>query len=177
MTERVPDVDACRERALLLLGQRPHSVVELTRKLSRKAFSRDAIEQVVNDFCRVNLLDDHEFAVAFCTERLGGSRPLGRFRLRAELRRRGVDEEVSARAIKEALEERGGDAERELAREAGETKWRQLQRRGKDDRFRTKHKVCQFLARRGFPGDLCRRVADELDRDIDDVGADGDRWT
>ena len=154
--------NACRERALLLLSQRPHSVGELTTKLFRKGFSRRLIEQVTEDFLRVGLLDDAAFAEAFCREKIQGGRPWGSRRLMAELRKRRVESEVAATAITAVLEDAGEDAEFDLAIRAAESKWRELNRRRGVDERKKRDSLYRFLAGRGFSGEVCRRVFDTL---------------
>lgn len=155
------DEDACRERALNLLGRRAHSRLELRRKLRARGFADDVIRTVLDRLADVRLLDDQAFAGQFAAEKQEGS-AWGMGRIRQELRRRGVDGDV----IEQTLAAGDPDAqEAELARArdaaARFLKTRRAAARGRapaDPRAETAA-LYRFLARRGFSPDVCRQAA------------------
>ena len=168
---------ACRDRALLLLGQRAHSAGELMVKLLRKGFPRQVNEEVIRDLNRVGLVDDAAFAAAFCEERLRGSRPLGRMRLQAELRRRQVDSAIATHAIEEAFGKGGEDLEYDVALRAGRGKWRSLTRSAGRDPAKARDSLYRFLAGRGFAGNICRRVVDSLQAGTEHSDENREFWS
>ncbi|MCB1917404.1 MAG: recombination regulator RecX [Rhodocyclaceae bacterium] len=89
-----------RQRAIRLLAQRDHSRAELTRKLSSHG-SADEVAEVVARMAALELQSDRRFAEQYVRSR--GAR-FGAQRLRRELRQRGIDDELGARAIADALE-------------------------------------------------------------------------
>lgn len=151
--------DDCREKALRLLDQRMHSAAELRRKLESGRFDNQAIDTVLADFRRLNLLDDKAFAEAYCREKQGGARPLGEIRLRADLKRRGIAGEIIREVLNACAEESDETAVEQAVRSA-ESKLRLL----KPDlpRRDAYARLCRFLAGRGFPPDVCRTATETL---------------
>lgn len=154
------DVAECREAALSFLDRRPYSTEELRRKLWRKKFDRSVISDILADLAGTGLLDDLEYAVAYCEYRMEGSRPMGTKRVQLELRKRGVEQAVIRQALATFLEARDLDFEYEKALEAGCRKHRSVS--AKSESRKTFEKVYSFLMRRGFSADICCRVLDRL---------------
>ncbi|MCK5804271.1 MAG: regulatory protein RecX [Lentisphaeria bacterium] len=151
--------EACREGALRLLDLRAHAVSELKTKLRKRGHEIQCVDSVLADFLRVGLLDDQAFARAFCEER-ARTKNIGRRRMLADLRKRGVDPETAEDALADVWDT--GDDEFARARAAATAKWRSVRRRTEDVRA-AKQKVARFLASRGFPFDVLHQVLDELD--------------
>jgi len=152
---------ACRDRALLLLSQRAHSIGELRFKLQRKQFAPPLVDRVLSDLAKAGLLDDLAYALAFCIERLRAPRPVGRWRILQELRKRRISDEIAVDAMAQAVEDDSFEDELPRALRAGEKKWHSLLSREPDGRKRYA-KVNRFLASRGFDGQVCREVLDRL---------------
>lgn len=150
----------CRERALRLLDQRMHTVRELRTKLHSKGFPKNDIEQVLADFTRLNLLNDRQFAEMYCQEKLGGSRPVGPLKIRAQLQKRGVPADVIQDVLANWEQTDDGETDLDRAIRAGESKLRLL----KPDlpRRDAYARICRFLAGRGFPPPVCRDAAERL---------------
>lgn len=145
-----------REAALRLLGVRPRSAAELSRRLRMKGFAAEEVEPVLARLGELGMLDDAAFAGMLARDRVR-LRPQGRRRILGELRAKGVDEDTARAAVSEALESERTD-EAELARRAA-AKWRP---RPGEDPAKARRRLHAFLARRGFDGELSRQVADEL---------------
>jgi regulatory protein len=133
-----------RERALGLLARREHSRAELARKLAPHG-GVDAIATLLDDLERENLLSNQRYAESLAVSRAGRH---GSQRLKADLRAKGVADEVAAEVVREA---RAGDLDaaravwaKKFGRPAGDAAERARQMR--------------FLAGRGFPLDVVRRV-------------------
>jgi len=97
---------AAREKCLRLLGIRARSAAELRDRLRSAGFGRQTIGSVVSDLAGAGLVDDQEFARAWVASRLAAG-GVGRQKLRWELRRKGVAEEVVRRAVEGAISDEG----------------------------------------------------------------------
>ncbi len=160
-------LEACREKALSLLEQRPHSRRELTLKLIRRDYPPHLVEALLDDFERAGLLDDLAFARLYVAMKLDSTRPVGRHRLQMELDKRGLCREIAARAIAEQLDGDAGDESRELdlATAAGRRKLQGI--RGPLDRQKKRERVYRFLAGRGFPSSVCAEVLRRLSPELE----------
>jgi len=152
------------EAALRLLARRERSRRELVIALRRKGFAPDMIEGVLDRLGEAGLQDDRRFAETFTAGAHRG-RGLSAVAVQGELRRRGVDPLVAAEAATETPE-------------AEETRARELARRraarltGPADARR--RRLAAFLARRGYGGELARRLVRELVTDGADAPEEAD---
>jgi regulatory protein len=146
--------------ALRLLAARERSRTELRTKLAGKGYPRDTIDDVLARLQETHLQSDERFAEAFATE-AQRSRGLSSYAVQGELRRRGVDKDLAAHAATEAPEEEEARAEELAARKAA-----RLAGYPPDVRYR---RILSFLARRGYPAELCRRLATRA-ADVDPAG-------
>jgi regulatory protein len=150
-------LEACREKAYRLLEMRQHSVVELRRKLQRTQ-AAESVETVIGDLLAMGLLNDQAFARAYAEWRF---QAMGASRIRFELRRRGVADEVVASTLAEFKEsEADSGAELDRMRELAARKWRGI--RDRSDPQKAKAKVARFLAARGFPSESVWKIIREL---------------
>lgn len=144
------------DQALRWLAQRPYGVEELRRRLAERTGADHAvIEEALARCLELGFLDDATFARAMTRDRLEVRRQ-GVHRLRQELRRRGVAEEVITQAIDESEVDPVAVA-REL-----------VQRRFGDDpprEGREWKRRADFLARRGFDGETIKQVLRYRDGD------------
>lgn len=101
---------ACLDRALELLGARPHFRAELERKLAARGYASEEIDAALARLAELGHLEDTRLAVEEAGRRRE-RRALGRRALAAELRRKGAPEA----AIRAALGERDAGAESERA--------------------------------------------------------------
>lgn len=97
------------DRALRLLGGRPHAAAELRQKLRRRGHDQAEIEAVLTRLRELGYLDDAAFARSLVGWR---ARSRGGSAIAAELAARGVARDVAAAVLAEADPE----AEREAAR-------------------------------------------------------------
>ena len=86
--------EAARKRALNMLARREHSCAELRAKLAAKGFPSGIIDDALSELHRSGWLSDERFVAAFIRAR--GERGYGPVRIRAELRERGIDDELIA---------------------------------------------------------------------------------
>lgn len=140
-----------RERALVLLARREHSRAELARKLApHDEFG--GTDALLDELQREGLLSDSRYAEALAHTRAGRH---GSLRLKADLRGKGVDDNEAAEALAEA---RAND----LA--AARTVWAK-KFDSPPSNAAERAKQMRFLAGRGFPLDVIRRVIGGLEED------------
>jgi regulatory protein len=147
-------VPACYDKAVQLLGSRPHFRRELQAKLAKRGFPGEEIGEALDRLAAQGYLDDAKTAAGFVEQRLARSSE-GRLRLKAELEKRGAAPE----AIESALTDLPDD-DLEPAREAAE-RWARLHPRGKGT------SLAQHLARKGFSRRAIFAVLTERREDLD----------
>src|SRR5215213_11322312 len=84
--------------ALRFLEARPRSIAEVRTRLARKDFSPEAIDAAIARLAELELLDDAAFA-RYWVENRQAYRPRGAGALRDELRRKGIDADVTAEVL------------------------------------------------------------------------------
>lgn len=125
------------EAGLNLLGFRPHSRLELERKLARRGHEPDDVEAAIGRLLELGYLDDAAYARAVVSER---SARRGTRAIAAELRARGVGRE----AAETALAELDDGAQRAAASRLARRLLKQPGGRAEQQR------AAAALARRGF---------------------------
>jgi regulatory protein len=136
--------------AMRLLASRERSRAELRAKLAGKGYPRETIEAVLDRLQESEIQSDERFAEAFTME-AQRSRGLSSYAVQGELRRRGVSKDLAAVASTEAPEDEAARAAELAARRAS-----RLAAYPAEVRYR---RILSFLARRGYPAELCRRLA------------------
>lgn len=150
-------LESARDRAYAFLAHKPRTKEEVRRRLRREDVEEFVIEDVLARLEERGYVDDAEYAGEYARQR--SERGYGPYRVRHDLRERGVAEELIDRAIETVFDRE------ELARtvrELAENRWDRLHR--EDDPRRRRKKVHDYLARRGFPYEL---ISDSL-REITD---------
>jgi regulatory protein len=133
-----------------LLAGREHSRAELFAKLVQRGFSAAGLEPVLDHLARRGLQSDARFAEQFLAARMRrGSGPL---RIRAELRQRGVAEDLIARELDIEPE-----AWLECLRLVYERKYGSAPA---GDRKELARRI-RFMESRGFGGELIQRLLRE----------------
>jgi len=125
--------------ALKLIGMRSHSRKELERKLLKKGYGKEIIDNVLEKLTREGVLDDRIFGMELIRSR-SRRKPSGKLKLHCELRNKGVPENL----IAELLDEYDNQ---EPCRLAAEKKFASLRGATETDR---KKKLEVFLRNRGF---------------------------
>ncbi len=138
--------DTLRERALRLLARREHARAELARKLAPHAESSEALEALLDDLQCRHLLSDERYAEQRVNTR---SARYGNARLIQELRASGVDADAVDQALA-AVEDEFSRARQVWQRKFGaNTRLVDASERARQT---------NFLMRRGFSGDIIRRL-------------------
>lgn len=118
--------------------------------MARRAVPEDVIERVLDRFGEVGLIDDAAFAAAWVDSRHHG-RGLGRRALAAELRRKGVDEEIAADALSVVTFDDEVAVAEQLVR-------RRLPSMSGLSREVQTRRLVSMLARKGFGASMAYRV-------------------
>lgn len=142
-----------RQICLRLLTLAPRTRAQLADALRARGVPGDAADAVLDRFADVGLIDDAAFARAWVESR-HYSRGLAGRALRAELRRRGVDDGQ----IRDAIEDLGPDAEVTTARRLVQQKLPGTRGLPPEARIR---RLAGTLARKGYPPGLAFRVVRE----------------
>ncbi len=169
-----PDVAADRDadpyavaRGIVLnqLSTRARSRAELATKLASRNVPDEVATEVLDRMEQINLVDDGAFASEWVRSR-HRSRGLAGRALTAELRRKGVDDEVT----RVALEQLDPDIEVATARELVVRRMRAT--RGLDRQVRIR-RLAGMLARKGYPGGMAMAVVREAlaaeGQEVDDL--------
>jgi regulatory protein len=140
-------------QALRYLSLRPHSERELRIKLKRKDIDPNLIDDAFERLRELNYLDDAAFARQWIEER-GQKR--GAIKLRAELKQKGVADEVIASALesestgRDELSDAQALAAKRLARFSGESS------------EAVREKLIRYLAGRGYRYETAREAVESL---------------
>ena len=136
-----------------MLELQPRTRAELEQALARRGVPAGAATAVLDRFTEVGLIDDVAFASAWVQSRHDG-RKLGRRALSAELRRRGVADEV----VRDAVEVVSDEDEETAARALVSRKLPAMAGVSPDAKMR---RLVGMLARKGFGQGLAMRVIRE----------------
>ena len=152
-------LELCREKALRLLENSPHSVLGLKRKLFKAAkFTARDIQTGIDELLKAGLLDDRQFAEnAIDYLKTTG---IGRFKAVFKLKTKGVPQDI----INEAMEQFWGtdESDDERAVVVARQKWNSLQSKKDWPGIKKLQAVARFLAGRGFSPSVIRQVLDDL---------------
>lgn len=144
-----------------LLAVRPRTKEELRQSLRRKGFDEELRETLLGKLDDAKLVDDASFAEQWVRSR-HTYQGLARSALIAELKRKGVDGEIAARAASEVDRE----TEEQRAREIVRKRLRSMTRL--DEQTATR-RLLGTLARKGYPEGLAYAVVRE---ELRNAGAD-----
>ncbi|HKK05776.1 MAG TPA: regulatory protein RecX [Gammaproteobacteria bacterium] len=154
------DAAAAREAAVRFLARREHSTRELEHKLGARGFEPAAVAGALEGLAAEGLLSDERFAEAFVASRIEkGSGPR---RIQAELRERGLTDELIARYV-----------------DFSDRHWRERAARARRKRFgaappgdlHERARQARFLQYRGFTADQARAALTDED---DELGLEDD---
>jgi regulatory protein len=150
--------------ALKLLAIRPRTRAELGSSLRKHGIAGDVVDEVLDRYDEVGIIDDVAFAKAWVTSRHHG-RGLARQALAGELRRKGVDDGD----VGEALDELDPAIEERTARDLVARKLRaEPATAAPDAAFR---RLVGMLARKGYPAGLAIRIVKDALAEREDMAA------
>ena len=173
--------------ALWLLGRQAYTASELTDRLARRGLDPALCAETVARLQELRLLDDRAFAESYVRRRRDER---GRLALRAELRRKGVEEALIEGVLTGDDDDPGLDDQQQLeaasvllakhawrfaGRPAGDAPDGDAPAGGRDagrdaglDHQRRRARAAAFLARRGFAPDVVSEALARTFRDTDD---------
>jgi regulatory protein len=137
-----------KEYATLLLSYRARTDHELRERLERREFPPDVITEAMDRLAELKLVDDTRYAHDFARDRVEIGKK-GKWRIRGELIKRGVDRKEIDQALEQAPDEL--KAARELV-----TRYRPRYARLEPDVGR--RRLYALLVRRGFSVDTIREA-------------------
>lgn len=138
--------------AMKLISLRKRSVFEIKKRLRKKKFEGDIIEEVLQELENYKYLNDEEFAEAYINDRINFN-PRGRFLIKKELNERGIAENIIERKIEELLSE---EKEIESAKKMTEKKSRTINDR--TDKIKVNQKIRSYLQSKGYSFDIINLV-------------------
>jgi regulatory protein len=148
------DHEAVARKILLdQLTGRARTRAELATKLAKKQVPSEVADRLLDRFEEVGLVDDAAFAREWVQTRQSG-RGLARRALSAELRRKGVDQQVIAQAVETVEPDDEIEAARQLVR-------RKLPSLRRHDDVVVVRRLTGMLARKGYPPGVAYRVVRE----------------
>jgi regulatory protein len=136
------------------LGRRARTEKEIREKLALKECEESEINNVVRKLYEWKLLDDLEFARSYVRQSKN-FKPKGKYRLRLELVKKGVDRELADQAIEEGL---SGEAEG-LAADALAPYLKKITGLPREKQY---NRAMGFLMRRGFSLDEAKKAVHAL---------------
>ena len=138
--------------ALKLLAKKDYTEAELRQKFKIREFEEEEAERALLFLAEKKFLDDRRYATLY----RNSHRTRGDIRIRFELVRKGIPEDI----IAEVLSEPRGDEEqyiRELA-----VSWIEKKRGKYPDKFKLKANLIAKLSRQGFGYDMILKSIDDL---------------
>ena len=143
------------ERALNLLSYKPRSLAEMRARLMEKDWAEESVvDQALARLEDLGYLNDEQFAANFANSRLT-AKPIGRSRLRHDLRRKKLPSETIENALDEAYEQQ---SEEELIERAI---GKRVRLKGAPATREEAKRLFDYLIRRGFGYDLVLRKVRE----------------
>lgn len=150
-------------RAFNLLARREHSRVELEKKLNTRPLKKgenweppdsEILEELLESLIERNLQSDERFAESFSRERINRGR--GPMKLRAEMRERGISDELQRDALLEL--------EVDWFEQAVDVRRRRFGL-AKVEEFKEKARQMRFLQSRGFSQDHVSHAMSVIEED------------
>lgn len=154
---------AALAKAYRLLGVRGRSEKELRNALLRAKYHAEVVEAVLEKCREQRFIDDAKFAQQFVLSRLR-NRPMGRERLKLELRNKGVGDTIIAATLDEAV------APEDALTLANQLAEKQRKRLASLPAAKAQQRLANFLRRRGFDWEAIQhtQVWQELQRNSEE---------
>ncbi|TKJ47666.1 hypothetical protein CEE34_02635 [Candidatus Aerophobetes bacterium Ae_b3a] len=143
------DPNRAREYALRLLEYRERSEQEIKERMARKNYNERLIKSTIKSLKNHNLVNDRRFARMWAESCL--RRSYGRWKVRSDLNKKGIDEEIVEEVLRESYSKVD---ELQIALALIQKKWPFL----KEEKNTLLRRVSDFLKRRGFPFEVIAEV-------------------
>lgn len=145
-----------REQAMRWLTVRDHCTGEIKKKALKKGYNTEVIAKVTEELARYKLIDDATFSKAYTREKARRS-GWGPLKIQASLSEKGIKKEYIFSALKSIFTDDYLD--KALFSVAINAKTKINRKKSEAGR---KHKLIDFLLRRGFPADRVFEKSDEI---------------
>lgn len=137
------------------VSYKPRSETEVRRKLEEKNFGINHIDYAISFLYEFKLLDDEEYTKTFILNYIKRN-PSGKFKLKQELRKRGIEENLISKSI---INNYPNNDVLELAKIAADKHLRKVAHKPKE---KQKNLIIDFLSRRGFEWDIILKTTENL---------------
>lgn len=151
------EVMRAKGKALDYLAHKARTENEVRRKLRTKECTSAVIDRVIAYLRERGYLDDENYAHEYVRRRFS-HKGYGPVRLRAELKKRGIDRHLAETAVDALFEEHDPFP---VAQAHAEKKWPRIAREA--DPRKRRDKLYRHLKRRGFTNDVIQRVIDSIE--------------
>ncbi|HCO19043.1 MAG TPA: hypothetical protein DIT39_05485 [Tissierellales bacterium] len=146
------ELQRTKSSAYKYLSYRQRTVSEMMDYLARKGFEQQSISNVIELLKESGFLNDESFARAYVDDKTRLN-DLGAYRLKAELRKKGIDKDL----IKETLSDLEPDIEHLV-----ELVQKKYSNSLTGDENSTMRKAAGFLQRKGYGYDVIKKVLEKL---------------
>jgi regulatory protein len=140
------------DAAYRFLTHRPHSRMELQRKLARKNFGPEEIEKALGSLCRQGYVNDEEISLRW-SQSLVRERGWGKAKIAFYLIQKGINSDIINRVQQIIWQE---FSEEETARKALKKRF------SPDNKNPLQAKAAAFLKSRGFSSEVIYKLVNEL---------------
>lgn len=154
--------------AVRMLESRSRSRGEIEARLQERAYSTEAIEAVIAQLTRAGLVDDTAFAKEWVGTRSKAREPVGRIRLRHELKLKGIPQDLVEQAIGDV------DEAEELAQAIRAARRHTRPYAGYAGWMAERQRLAGYLQRRGYGWDITHTVLKTVIGECRDSEADVD---
>ncbi|GAB4369816.1 MAG: hypothetical protein Kow0042_11710 [Calditrichia bacterium] len=148
-------VRQAKDQAMRYLAIRPHSRLELVKKMRTKGYRYEVINRALDELEKLDLVNDSEFARLFIQNELK-LRPVARVMLQQKLAARGIDREIYLPLLQEMYSE---EMELKLVRELTQ---KFLQSPSRQADRKVKEKLVRHLQNKGFQWDHIQQALEEF---------------
>lgn len=138
------------------LSYRPRSEWEIYNKLKKKKYSAITIKDIIFWLKEKNLINDREFSLMWIKDRMA-SKPLGKLKIKKELRQKGIKDSVIENIINNFFEKEVDELE--VAYKLVESKKNNLKL--KNIELKPKN-IINMLKNRGFSYNVINNIYDEI---------------
>ncbi|HPD33964.1 MAG TPA: regulatory protein RecX [Candidatus Kapabacteria bacterium] len=147
---------AARQSAFGYLQRRPHSELEMRRKLEKKNFEPSVIDNTIKFLKEYNYLDDYKYFEDYARW-LAERHFLGRFRIEQELAKRGAKKDIILEICNKIFRD-NETREYECAQKILQKKQAAINRKEPSKR---KIYIYNMLSRYGISNDIIRKILDK----------------
>ncbi|GAB1430323.1 hypothetical protein MASR2M18_11560 [Ignavibacteria bacterium] len=148
-------VMSAKQLAHNFVAFKPRTSAQVRKKLIEKDFLPDEADEAVEFLKEFKYINDTAYARSFISDLLK-RKSMGKSRIVAELKKRGIPSEDIKTAVAEVFPE---DDAQTMARDAATKKLRTVRHKTVD---KQRSAIVSFLAQQGFAWDIIRKVVEEL---------------